>query len=87
MLISFMFTWSVMKKYQMLICLLHLPLKAFQFCSSMIELSVLSCNNKFSMMPYPSPGLCSTVGNIYECVYFMLKLDNRLTSNTVDKSS
>ena len=52
MLISFIFTRSVIKKYRMLICLVRLPLEALPFRSNRIEL-LLSCNNKFSMIPYP----------------------------------
>jgi len=52
MLISFIFTRSVIKKYRMLICLVRVPLEALPFCSSRIEL-LLSCNNKFSMIPNP----------------------------------
>jgi hypothetical protein len=51
MLISFMFTRCVITQYRMLICL-RLPLEALPFCSSRIEL-LLSCNNLFSMIPYP----------------------------------
>ncbi len=52
MLISFMFTRSVMKKYWMLMCLVRLLLKALPFHSNRIKL-LLSCNSKFSTIPYP----------------------------------
>ncbi len=52
MLISFMFTQSVMKKYWMLICLVRLLVKALPFCSNRIEL-LLSCSSKLSTIPYP----------------------------------
>jgi hypothetical protein len=47
-----MLTQSVMKKYRILICLVHLLLEAFPFCSRRIEL-LLSCNSRFSTIPYP----------------------------------
>jgi hypothetical protein len=47
-----MFTRSQTKKYRILMCLVRLLLEALPFRSRRIEL-LLSCNSRFSMIPYP----------------------------------
>ncbi len=49
---SFMLTLSVMKKYRMLMCHVHLRLDALPFFSNSMEL-LLSCNKRFWVTPYP----------------------------------
>jgi hypothetical protein len=50
--ISFMLTLSVMKKYQVLMCLVRLPLDALPFLSNRLEL-LLSFSKRFWVTPYP----------------------------------
>ena len=49
--ISFMLTLSVMKKYQILMCLVFLPLDALPFLSNRMEL-LLSCCKRFWVRPH-----------------------------------